>query len=207
MFDQIPKNRLLIYTACLGCIPLIAVLVFFSEQRNQASELKSEIVAATERAKKKEQNTAMNRQVMGFYSEADHFYITKYLEPLRFLQEEAEGIQKLLKQETPVDTEALKQRLAQLTGTDNALTFTQGTVHSFPNFQETTETLVQPVEVSETDLAKILSLVEGIPYQQIEIPPNRPHLIITDFQIEKKPRPTGGDSFVLQMKLLKREYF
>lgn len=99
-----------------------------------------------------------------------------------------------------------KKRLEFLTGTSNDLTFTEGVVQSNPIFQETTETLVHPVEIDTKDLRTILAKIEGTTIGNETPSPNRPQLIILDFKLEKKHVTDKNEVFLLNLKLLKREF-
>src|SRR5262249_902807 len=139
-------------------------------------------------------------------SDADHFYIDKHLETLSFLQPEIEGLQKALSNKNFPDDENIKKRLEFLTGPSKNMVFTEGVVQSTPQFQEVTESLVHPVEVNEDDLRTILARIEGTQIGSEAPSPNRPQLIILDFKLERKSVTEKNQVFVLNLKLLKREF-
>lgn len=206
MFDQIPRSRLMIYAMVLGLIP-IAFALFQLQQNTQAvDQLSAKAQSVKELALIKEGKLSFNKQVKAYYENADHFYIGKYLENLLFLEPEVEALQKVLNHEAVGDNPVYKKRLEFLTGPDNALSFTEGTVHSYADFQETTETLVHPIEINVDDLKTILSRIEGVQIGDHDPQPHRPQLLITDFKLDKKRNTGGNEVFILQLKLLKREF-
>lgn len=137
---------------------------------------------------------------------ADHFYIDKHLETLSFLESEAETLQKLVNNKYFAGDENVKKRLEFILGPSNDLLFSEGNVQSYPFFQETISSLVHPVEVNLEDLKEILALVEGSQIGPYKPGPNRPQLIIIDFKLDRKEATEKNEVFLLNMKLLKREY-
>jgi hypothetical protein len=206
MLSNIPLNRLILYAMLLGVIPFILVAFHFMGQKSQLSSLEQSIGYLKEKAYIQEKKQAVNIAVRNHYRDADHFYIDKYLETLDFLEPEVESLQKVMNNKNFADDENIKKRFEFLTGNENNLTFTEGVVQSNPLFQETTETLVHPVEIDAKDLRTILAKIEGTQIGE-EIPsPNRPQLIILDFKLERKNAADKNEVFLLNLKLLKREF-
>lgn len=56
------------------------------------------------------------------------------------------------------------------------------------------------------DIQKILAKIEGVETNGFTAGPYRPHFIISDFKIEKKQAHPDSEVFLLNLKLLKREY-
>lgn len=206
MMNSIPKTRLLAYFLAAGLIPVIFALAIFWSINSNIGDLQNTLEEMQQTAIIRERKQASNMAVMSHFRDADHFYIDKYLETLTFLEPEVDSLQKLLKNKNLIDDEPVKKRLDQLTSQANSLVFTEGVVQSSPIFQETTETMVHPVEVNGADLQKILARVEGVNIGPYSPSPNRPQLIILDFKIERKSINEKNEVFFLNMKLLKREY-
>lgn len=206
MFKNIPKTRALFYLLSAGLLPLLLVgIVFYSHQKN-INELHGAVQEMQQIALVQERKQASNIAVRNHYRDADHFYIDKNLETLTFLEPEIEGLQKLLSNKNLADDETIKKRLEYLTGNGNSLAFSEGVVQSHPIFQETTETLVHPVEINGNDLQKILAKIEGIEIGSYTPGPNRPQLLILDFKMDRKSLSEKNEVFVLNLKLLKREF-
>ena len=170
-------------------------------------EVGAAISQVQETAFVKEKKQAINNAVRNHFRDADHFYIDKYLETLQFLEPEIESLQKVASNKNYAEDENIKKRLELLTGSGNNMVFSEGVVQSNPLFQETTETLVHPVEVNLSDLKNILSKVEGVDIGTFKPGPNRPQLIIIDFKLEKKSVTEKNEVYVLNMKLLKKRIF
>lgn len=206
MFANIPVNRLLLYIIIAGFLPVLLVLVYIYSGQDRLNSLESSIESLQHMAYMREKKQALNMTLRANYRESDHFYIDKNVETLSFLEPEVESLQKIISNKNYADDENVKKRLEFLTGTGNSLSFSEGVVQSSPIFQEVTETLVHPVEVNVNDLQKILSKIEGVDIGAYTPGPSRPQLIILDFKLEKKNINDKNDVFLLNMKLLKREF-
>lgn len=205
MISNIPLNRLVIYALLAGLIPFVLAVMHFMNQKSKVEGIEQLIYMVQEKAATQERKQAVNIAVRNNFRDADHFYIDKYLETLDFLEPEVESLKKVLNNKNFPDDENIRKRLEFLSSGNN-LSFTEGVVQSNPIFQETTETLVHPVEIDTKDLRTILAKIEG---SQIgnELPsPNRPQLIILDFKLEKKQATDKNEVFLLNLKLLKREF-
>lgn len=206
MLSKVPQQRLLLYILIVGLLPVLIAFFHFFASLNQLNSLSNHIQYVSQMASHREKKQSINMAVRNNFREADHFYIDKYLENLGFLEPEVESLQKVVTNKSYPDDENIKKRLEFLTGSENDIIFTEGIVQSTPIFQETTETLVHPVEVNVNDIRAVLARIEGTQIGE-EIPgPNRPQLIILDFKLEKKHLTERNDVFMLNLKLLKREF-
>lgn len=206
MLSTIPQQRLLIYFMAAGLLPLLVAWLFYASESASISALENQILYIQEQAYNREKKQAINMAVRSHYRDADHFYIDKNLETLTFLEPEIESLKGMLSNPNFPEDENIKKRLEALTGTSNSMIFTEGVVQSTPLFQEVTETLVHPVEINVNDLQQVLCRIEGIPIDNCTPPPNRPQLIIIDFKIDKKNVSEKNQVFLLNLKLLKREF-
>ncbi|NGX56716.1 MAG: hypothetical protein K1060chlam5_00960 [Candidatus Anoxychlamydiales bacterium] len=91
---------------------------------------------------------------------------------------------------------SLENRLNFLTSKENKINFKEEKFNSTEFIKETFQKLISKVEVDESDLIKILSIIEN----ESE---NKPQLIITDFKIDK----ANSSSFLLDLNILKREFY
>jgi len=206
MLSRIPQTRLLLYFMCLGLVPIAIVSVWFMSKEEKVHGLKVAIEEMQQKAVILEKKQAQNIAVRNHYKDVDHFYIDKYLETLTFLEPEVESLHKVTNNKNYVEDEQIKKRLEFLSGSNNTLVFSEGVVETAPSFQETTETLVHPVEINVSDLQNILAKVEGVDIGSFHPGPNRPQLMILDFKLDKKSITEKNEVFTLNMKLLKREY-
>jgi hypothetical protein len=206
MLEKIPQKRLISYLILIGLLPITFVLIHFFSKQSAILEIKNSMEYVQHNAFLRERKQAVNMAVRNFYRDADHFYIDKNLETQTFLEPEIESLQKIGKNALFPEDDQLKKRLEFLTGPGNNMIFSEGVVQSYPLFQETTETLVHPVEVNVTDLQSILSRIEGIDISSNVPPPHRPQLIILDFKLDRKGVNDKNEVFLLNLKLLKREF-
>ncbi|MCB1111617.1 MAG: hypothetical protein H7A37_04200 [Chlamydiales bacterium] len=206
MLKNIPRTRLLLYLMVIGLLPLIFVLAGIYGKKQELAQLDESIQHVQQMALTFKKRQAQNIAVRNHFRDADHFYIDKYLETLTFLEPEIEALQKIVNNKNFAGDPVIKKRLEQLTGETNSLSFTEGAVQSYPHYQETTETLVRPVEVNIEDVQKVLSRVEGKEIDGNRPGPNRPQLLVLDFKLDKKRHADNNEVYVMNMKLLKREY-
>lgn len=206
MLSSIPPKRLLIYLMLAGFIPIAIIWFFFSSQLSQVNALEQHLLGLQDKALMLERKQASNIAIRNHFSDVDHFYIDKNLETLNLLEPEIESLKSMLNNPNFPDDDNIKKRLETLTGNSNNLIFTEGVVQSTPIFQEVTETLVHPVECNVQDIQHILCRVEGIALDECVPPSNRPQLIVLDFKIDKKKVSEKNEVFLLNLKLLKREF-
>lgn len=203
--SKIPMQRKMLYILLLSCMPIIFAIVHLLNHYNYLNQINSTIDEVEYLTTIKENKQFLNITVRNYYREADHFYIDKYVESLTFLEPEVENLQKIINHKNFTEDDVLKQRLEFLTSA-NTLIFAEGVVQSYHTFQETMESLVHPVEVNASDLCKILSTIEGVNIGNFSPGPSRPQLMITDFKLDKKKTTDKNEVYVMDMKLLKREF-
>ncbi len=206
MLDKIPQSRLVLYGLVVGLLPVLFVAVMIWSRSAELDALSATIDNVESMAMSYKRRQAVNLSVRNHYRDADHFYIDKQLEVLSFLEPEREALEKIINNKNFAGDPTIKKRLETLSGPTNSLVFTEGVVQSFPLYQETTETLIHPVEVNVDDIQKILAKTEGIEVGPYKPGSNRPQLIVLDFKLDKKNHDNQNEVFILNMKLLKREY-
>lgn len=204
--NNIPQSRIILYLLVAGALPVFFVIFNLNGKMNTVERIKNHLEETTQQAMIRDRKQSLNMTVRKHYSQADHFYIDKYLENLSFLKPETEALQTVVENKSFAGDETVKKRLELLTGNENKLLFSEGNIQSYPFFQETTSSLVHPVEMNLNDLKKTLSLIEGVPIGEFTSAPNKPQLIITDFKLDRKEITEKNDVFLINMKLLKREY-
>lgn len=204
--QNIPLTRGLLYVIGVGLLPFCFLFFQFSSKEEGIQELQERITDLQNQVMLKEGKQALNIAVRQHFKDADHFYIDKQVESLNFLEPELQVLQESTKDKNFTDDERVKKRIEFLSGPSNSLQFSEGVVQNFPFFQETIETLIHPVEVNAEDIKKILSRIEGVQIGSYQPAPDRPQLVITDFQIDKKKVTDQNETFLLNIKLIKREF-
>jgi hypothetical protein len=206
LLKKIPLNRLIIYLVCLGLLPLGIVFLFFLSDLDQINSLEYALQDVQEQALRVERKQSTNIATRNLYVSADHFYIDKELETLRFLEPEIEELKKIVENPNYIEDEQTRKRLEFLTSKQNQLTYSESNVQSNPFFQEVTETSLHPVEINTEDLKKILTLIEGREINENKVPANKPQLIFLEFKLDKKNIRENSQVYELNTKLLKREF-
>ena len=202
----IPYDRLFLYLFILS-LALPCLIYFQSSQRLRAlASIENAVDDAYLQAYSKETKQALNKVVLQHFRDADHFYIEKQIERVVLLERETENLNQVVNYEGFVGDDAIRKRLEAIGGEANSISFSEGTVQTYPQFQETVESLVQPVEMNILDVRKILTLVEGRPIWEWKNGPKRPQLIITDFKIERKKAFENNEIYLVNLKFLKREF-
>jgi hypothetical protein len=204
--NSIPQSRMILYLLIAGLIPIFLVIFIISEQLGSVEELQNSISRIEMLALTREQKQALNMTVREHFKGAERFYVDKHLETLTFMEPEIESLQKLVNNRYFAGDETVKKRLDFLTGPSNSLLLSEGNVQAYPFFQETTSSLIHPIELNIDDLKKLLTVVEGVPIGEYEPPQDRPQMIVTDFKLDKKVASENNEVFILNMKILKREY-
>lgn len=206
MFNSIPRTRLFVYALLMGSIPICLTVFYLYLLNQKTDELAEALLATKELALLKEKRQSINLAVRQHFQNSDHFYIDKYLEAIPLLQNEVEILQKLLKNHNFIENETVKKRLDTLNA-QNSLVFSEGIVQKYPYFTETVETLVHSIEVTVSDLEELLSKIEGVNMGTFTPGSNPPQLIITDFKLDRKKALEKNETFQLNLKLIKREFF
>ncbi|HRD55689.1 MAG TPA: hypothetical protein PLC42_04755 [Parachlamydiaceae bacterium] len=205
-FKNIQKDKMFALLIGTAFLPLLFSLFHFMTEKARLDELQSNLNDTEYLSSMREKKQSVNMALRSHNKDADHFYIDKHLETLTFLEHEIDHLDKIINNENFAEDEAIKKRFEFLTGSLNSMIFSEGVVQSHPLFQETTETLVHPVEVNILNIQQILSHIEGTEVGAFSPPPHRPQLIVLDFKLDKKSLNEKNDVFLLNLKLLKREF-
>lgn len=202
---MIPKNRLFYYILLLGLLPIVLALSHVWKEHKELKQTTGLLEVLHNKAALAERRQGQNKAVRKHFLEADHFYLDKHLEAQTQLEPEKQMLEKVIGQKTFIADDKVLSRLAKLKN-NNRIQFAEGVVQTYPEFQETIETLTTPVEVDVDDLKEILASVEGVDIGPHGPGLNRPQLIITFFRIDKKRGLGDNEVFELSLRLLKREY-
>ncbi len=197
---------MVIYLLIAGMLPIALLIANFVTKNDEIEQLERNLQKIQVIAMQREQKQALNLIVREHFKGSDPLYIDKHLETLTFITPELENLRVLLNNTYFAGDEIVRQRFNYLTGSENRLLFVEGAVQNYPYFKETIANLARSVEVSLEDLKKILSLIEGVEINGNKPEKNRPQFIITDFKLDKKEATKDNFVFVLNLKLLKREF-
>ncbi|MCH9608509.1 MAG: hypothetical protein S4CHLAM45_10870 [Chlamydiales bacterium] len=195
---KIPLSRLLIYLVLAGALPLLAVGFFHTKEKHQWEEVAAHIKTVTLQGNVKTSRQSLNSLVREKFEQADRHYVER-LEALTFLEQEKSALEALFSSRCFTGNEIAQARYNFLTGNDNRLFFAEKEMEKGDGIRETLEVSTHPIEIDHTDLQTILSLIEK---EQL----GKPQLIITDFYLRKKPKPSGNEIFELSLAFIKREF-
>lgn len=204
--NSIPQNRLLTYLFAFGLIPLLLVFYSHFSESSELHKLEQRVDTILFKLQLDEGKYSRNASIQLRHQNADPFFIDSKLESLSFLSDEIENLKAITQDPSFPDTPAIKKRLDFLTGSKNRLAFIEEAIQTSTRYKETLEVMRHPIEVGIDDLYKILATVEGVNICSHTPQPNSPQLVITDFNLERKKYPNKNEVFVLNMKLLKREF-
>ncbi len=202
----IPQKRLIIYLLIAGLLPVLFAFVNHLSKTSYLNELEQTFERVGMQALAFKQKDFLNASARQTYADSDHFYIDKHLESLVLRENEIENLTRLIAQANMPDNDLAIKRLEFLTGKSNKLFFSEGIVYATPKYQEVFETLVHPVEVDIEDIQKILAGIEGVPMGGFLPGADRPQLMITEFKLDKKSDASQNEVFLLNVKVLRREY-
>ena len=133
--------------------------------------------------------------------DSDSYFIDNNLENLKFLKNEINTYKKLKSHIAFAQNEEIKKRYDFLTN-KNKLKFFEENIKTSSLVKETEERQINSIEVNEEDVEKLLSIIEEKSIKDFKPTQKMPQLIITNFNLKKEK----SDSFLLDMKLLKREF-
>ena len=200
------QTRIIIYCLILGLLPLIFVEMNYMSAKARQDNLSMALSEAITNATSKNAREFVNKQVKQQYQDSNHFYIDQEIETIAPLKDEVQSLQKILSLGFHANEDQFRRRLQFHTSGQNAISFVEGSVKAYKGFQETQESLAHSIEADVNDVKAILSRIEGVRFSEEDpLPQQRPHLIITDWKMEKKKGLTQ-ELYVLDIKLIKREY-
>lgn len=122
---------------------------------------------------------------------ASPYYINEHLESLEFLK--AERDRAALSETSLTRIPVQKLRLIE------------GAIRRAKGLQEVEENQERPILMSEDDLKKTLSLIEGVTLPPHQGAPNAPELVIKSIDLKKTSLSAYEHAFEVNMQLIKRE--
>jgi len=179
------------------CFPLLATLLLYT-QHTSLQQLEEETTLALSRSRTASLQKQRTEAFFSRHQHSDPYFLDHHIEALSFLQQEQKLLQPWASHPATPHRLELEQRLSFLRSEQNRLLFTETKTQTSPQCKETHEAQRHPIEVDETDLKRLLTLIEEIPPGSTT---SRPQLVIRDFHLTRK-----NQTFVLEMNLLKREF-
>ena len=149
---------------------------------------------------------AQGAAIRHIFGDADRFYLYHHLEPLSLLQEERAMLEQLIAQDPSLPLREVLARLDFLQGRSNQISFCEGAIDSYDDLRETSASFAHPIQLNSRDLLILLALIEGLDLEGYQLPKGRPCLLITDFKLTRKEIDRDNEVFLLDLKLLQREF-
>lgn len=196
-------SSLIFYSLLL--VPIICATGYFLIQITHVLQLEEQFYSTCKKTSTALQKKRKKEQFIHHYSNANPYFLDEKVESLRFLQQEQTELLALINHPAVSETQMLEKRLNFLT-TSNRFAFAEEGIVSSDCVKETEEKQKYPVEMSEEDLKRALSLIEDAPIESYPIIEHRPQLIITQFHLRKKQTPIKTHVFEVDMSFTKREF-
>lgn len=196
--------RLFLYIVLLNALVFVYVFWHSSSAHSEVDDVKRRMVRLEQEIKTQDRKRASNNLVRAYYEDADRFYLEKQVQSMPLLEDQRKELEKLAQVKSIAEDPKVTRRLNALR--DNHMVFSEGMVQSYPFFNEIPETLVQPVEVNVDDVKRLLAKIEGVKIGADEPGPQRPQFLITEFRLDRKTGADKEETYMLNFKLLKREY-
>lgn len=196
--------RLFLYVLLANALIFGYVLWHNHSANQEVDDVERRIGRLDRETQTKDIKRAANNLVRSYYADADRFYLEKQVQSVELLKDQRRDLEKLLQVKSVAEDPRATRRLNTLR--ENKMVFSEGMVQSYPFFNEIPESLSQPVEVDIEDIREVLAKIEGVkigPYLPGE---KRPQFLITEFRLDRKNISKDEDSYMLNLKLLKREY-
>jgi hypothetical protein len=198
------RLRVPLFMGLLAAGPLCAGIYIFLEKESvdlllsQYFTAKAKVKAVADRKERKERFLAKRKH-------ADPYFLSTKLEAISFLGTEADELRSWLAHPAVSNKEPLKQRLKFLEGKSNHLAFQEDDIQISKLYKETVEKQHDFVELDEKDLKSLLTLIEEVPSEDVNVDLT-PQLIISEFALHKKNTPLHGQVLEIKMDLFKREF-
>jgi hypothetical protein len=188
----------------LTAFPLLAATLFIFFEKGNLQELEERFAAAARKEKIALERKFRKERFLERYSHVDPYFLDQQIESFPLLQAERERLDSLLHHPAFPESEALKERLRSLS--NNHLAFTEGNIRTSAQMKEVDERQRHPVQMDETDLQKILSLLEDVPIESHLPSNNSPQILIKELRLKKQETSLHMQVVEVDMDLLKREF-
>ncbi len=146
------------------------------------------------------------KEFLDQFQTCDRYYLDNTLSKLSFLQEEEKTLRRFINHSAFKQSSEMNRRHQFITGDLNRLQFHEIKREANKALEETLERQLRPVEMNETDIKRVLSLIEGIDAKGISetAMASRPQLLIRSLHISKKKMDLGREVYLFSSELIKR---
>ena len=205
MIAGIPFFRFIVYFCLLCTIPIFALFCWQQKEMRAIESLTSEVTEAQMIMLMAQKKGKANRQLQETHRFSDSRFVEKYLTGPLLLQNEKEMLLGELKDYNLIPNKSIQNRLFEIE--NNKMSFSEGSFDISSVIQESVLSLNKNIEVDLLDLERLLSVVDGKKVGRFFVTEdNSPQLMVLDFSLERVNRLEKKESYLLNIKLLKREF-
>ncbi|MDJ0652259.1 MAG: hypothetical protein QNJ27_04575 [Simkaniaceae bacterium] len=185
--------------------PVIVLTIHLNHRLNRLGELEGAVDRLAIRMERFKPSRKDHHPFMNRCEDVDHCYVDHVLESMTFLKAEVEALKLVYSHPAFQTCETIKNRLEKLTKGENRMIFAERNREVKNGIEEVELFQRHPIEINTNDVKMILAAVEGVTIGK-EVPPKgRPQLTIKGFHLNKKNL-AEGETYLLEMQLIKREY-
>lgn len=190
----------------LAAFPPLLAVIFLFFLNGSLKELEDRFAAAARKGKIAMERKAKKERFLYRYSNTDPYFLDQQIETLVFNQKEQDYLGSLLNHPAFPHKESLRDRLSFLLSSENKIVFTEENIRTSSHIKETDEKQKHPVQLDESDLQKLLSLIEDIPIGPYLPLKQSPQLLIREFKLNRQETSFQNAILEIEMDLLKREF-
>jgi|GEM_PF-5946864 len=188
----------------LGVTPLLFLMTHVYSEQGKISSLREELSDLKIKAETTHLKRLTKKQFLEKYTDFDPYFLNHHVETLSFLENENQIISQTLDHPIFCADKLLKKRKRSLD--ENQLLFREQNVQSTPIIKETNEVQVKRIEVSLTDIEKLLSEVEEVSLNNYTPSSKRPQIFLTNFSIHRIKKAPSSELYELDCEIFKREF-
>lgn len=188
----------------LAALPLIGAGFFLSQESIHLKNLEDRFAKTAKKEQLAIERKKRKERFISRYSHSNPYFIDQSIESLPLLQNEKQLLESLLHHPAFPESGTIKNRLSFID--ENRLAFREGKIETTTEMKEVQEHQRRPVQMDETDLKKVLSLLEDVPIEKIVPKAGSPQILIKDFLLKKLETPLRTEVFEVKMDLIKREF-
>ncbi len=188
----------------LLALPVVAATIYLSAELTFLHDLEERFVKAARKEKGATERRGKKERFLARHTDPDPYFIDRRIESFPLLEKELIKLNTLLNHPAFPECRSIKDRFEFLK--ENRLSFTEENIQSSGKIKEVEEKLRRPVQMDETDLQKILTLIEDLPSEPSDRETPVPQLVIKEFRLKKIETQLETELFEVQMDLIKREF-
>jgi hypothetical protein len=188
----------------LVIFPLIMAALFLSKGSRELQDLEARFAGAARKERLAMDRKARKELFLKRYSMANPYFLDQHIESFPLLQKERQKLESLLYHPAFPESQPIKNRLAQLA--ENRLAFKEERIEASSQMKEVEEKQRHPVQMDESDIKQILSLIEDVPVENYLPAAGCPQILIKELLLKKHETQFHTEVSEVEMDLIKREF-